>query len=217
MGEQGILNLWLQHHGVEPCELLPEFNVFRHRPGAAQASIVHAVGHHKPWMDFADPAWNADYVHWLALGGSPCPVWKPVRFMAGRHPHPARTRASYVRVPRRYCAFSCGADRCSRMARAGAQPASARGHPRRSVPLARAPWRSHWRYARESVAVRVASGRISASTVRRSCSASALCRSKTAQRYAISSRSTRVAASRGLREEVREHCLVLRRRIQPVA
>ena len=129
MGEQGILNLWLQHHDVEPCELLPEFNVFRHRPGAAQASIVHAVGHHKPWMDFADPAWNADYVHWLALGGSPCPVWKPARFMAGRHPHPARNPREIRSRAAQILCFLVRRRRCSRMARAGAQPASARGIP----------------------------------------------------------------------------------------
>lgn len=88
MGEQGILNLWLQHQRIEPGDLLPEYNVFRHRPGAAQAKIVHAVGHHKPWMDFTDATWNEDYRQWLEIGGSPCPVWKCVRFMANRHPKP---------------------------------------------------------------------------------------------------------------------------------
>lgn len=88
MGEQGILNLWLQHRGVEPCSLLPEYNVFRHREDAATGRLVHAVGHHKPWMDFGDAQWNADYAHWLALGGTPCPLWKTVRFMATRRPHP---------------------------------------------------------------------------------------------------------------------------------
>jgi hypothetical protein len=90
MGEQGILNLWLQHRRIEPVDLLPEYNVFRHRPGAPGARIVHAVGHHKPWMDFGDPTWNEDYGRWLAMGGSPCPARKTVRFMAARYPHPLR-------------------------------------------------------------------------------------------------------------------------------
>jgi hypothetical protein len=90
MGEQGILNLWLQHQRVEPVELLPEYNVFRHRPGADRARIVHAVGHHKPWMDFGDATWNRDYERWLAMGGTPCPVTKTVRFMATRRPNPLR-------------------------------------------------------------------------------------------------------------------------------
>jgi lipopolysaccharide biosynthesis glycosyltransferase len=88
LSEQGILNLWLQYQRIEPIDLLPEYNVFRHRPGAAAARIVHAVGHHKPWMDFTDTIWNEDYRQWLAIGGSPCPVWKCVRFMANRHPKP---------------------------------------------------------------------------------------------------------------------------------
>ena len=96
MGEQGILNLWLQRQGVEPVDLLPEYNVFRHRPGAERALLVHAVGHHKPWMDFGDARWNADYQRWLAMGGTPCPVWKTARFMAGRRPHPLRHPAELL-------------------------------------------------------------------------------------------------------------------------
>jgi lipopolysaccharide biosynthesis glycosyltransferase len=90
MGEQGILNLWLQHQRIEPADLLPEYNVFRHRPDADRARIAHGVGHHKPWMDFADAAWNADYERWLAMGGTPCPVRKTIAFMAARHPDPLR-------------------------------------------------------------------------------------------------------------------------------
>lgn len=56
MNEQGILNLWLQYQRIEPVDLLPEYSVFRHRAGAARARLVHAVGHHKPWMDFGDGA-----------------------------------------------------------------------------------------------------------------------------------------------------------------
>jgi lipopolysaccharide biosynthesis glycosyltransferase len=90
MGEQGILNLWLQHHRIEPNNLLPDYNLFRHRSGTEHAKIIHAVGHHKPWMDFSDEAWNADYKFWLGMGGTACPMWKTVRFMARRHPHPLR-------------------------------------------------------------------------------------------------------------------------------
>ena len=127
MGEQGILNLWLQHQGVEPAELQPEYNVFRHRPGAAQARIVHAVGHHKPWMDFADPAWNEDYVRWLALGGSPCPVWKTVRFMAARHPHPLRHPREIRSRAGQILRFLLRRHRQARMARVASRKASAGG------------------------------------------------------------------------------------------
>jgi lipopolysaccharide biosynthesis glycosyltransferase len=127
LGEQGILNLWLQHQGVEPGELLPEYNVFRHRPSAALARVVHAVGHHKPWMDFADPAWNADYVHWLALGGSPCPVWKSVRFMARRHPHPLRHPREMTSRAAQILRFLVRRNRHARMARVAGRPASAHG------------------------------------------------------------------------------------------
>ncbi len=127
MGDQGILNLWLQHQRVEPAELLPEYNVFRHRPGAARARVVHAVGHHKPWMDFADPAWNADYVRWLALGGSPCPVWKTVRFMAARHPHPLRHPREIRSRAAQILRFLLRRHRQARMARVASRNASAGG------------------------------------------------------------------------------------------
>ena len=97
MSEQAILNLWLQKQRIEPVDLLPEYNVFRHRAAAAGARIVHAVGHHKPWMDFGDEAWNDDYRHWLAIGGSPCPVWKSVRFMATRRPKPWSSPSEFAR------------------------------------------------------------------------------------------------------------------------
>lgn len=97
MGEQGILNLWLQNSGVEPNNLLPEYNVFRHYPGADTAKIVHAVGHHKPWMDFSDRAWNTNYTTWLAMGGSACPAWKTLLFMARRRPHPLRHPRELIR------------------------------------------------------------------------------------------------------------------------
>jgi lipopolysaccharide biosynthesis glycosyltransferase len=97
MNEQGILNLWLQYQRIEPVDLLPEYNVFRHRPGAVRARIVHAVGHHKPWMDFTDVTWNEDYRQWLAIGGSPCPVWKCIRFMANRQPKPWSSPPEFAR------------------------------------------------------------------------------------------------------------------------
>lgn len=118
MGEQGILNLWLQYQGVEPCDLLPDYNVFRHRPGAERAKIIHAVGHHKPWMDFGDAQWNADYVYWLTMGGTPCPLRKTLRFMAGRHPNPLlRPHELYSRVAQ-VVGFLVRRTRLARVARA---------------------------------------------------------------------------------------------------
>jgi len=117
LGEQGILNLWLQYQGVEPGDLLPEYNVFRHRPGAEHARVIHAVGHHKPWMDFGDAQWNEDYVFWLEMGGTPCPVRKTLRFMAGRHPHPLRhPRELFSRVAQ-VVGFLVRRERLARMVR----------------------------------------------------------------------------------------------------
>jgi len=124
LGEQGILNLWLQRQGVAPCSLLPEYNVFRHREGAAGARLVHAVGHRKPWMDFGDAQWNADYAHWLALGGTPCPVWKTVRFMATRRPHPLRERRELLPRAREILRFLSRRRVLARAARRGRGSAS---------------------------------------------------------------------------------------------
>ncbi len=86
MADQAVLNLWLVAHAIDPESILPEFNRFRHHPHGEEARIIHAVGHRKPWTDFADPAWNADYARWLAMGGEPCPWWKNVRLIMGRAP-----------------------------------------------------------------------------------------------------------------------------------
>ena len=117
MGEQGILNLWLQQQRIEPAALLPEYNVFRHRPGAERARIVHAVGHHKPWMDFADAAWNADYERWLTMGGTPCPVRKTIRFMAARHPDPLRHPGELPSRAKQIAGFLIRRARAARRAR----------------------------------------------------------------------------------------------------
>jgi lipopolysaccharide biosynthesis glycosyltransferase len=117
MGEQGILNLWLQHQGVEPSNLLPDYNVFRHRPGVEYASVIHAVGHHKPWMDFGDSQWNADYVFWLEMGGTPCPVRKTLRFMAGRHPNPLRHPQELFSRVAQVVGFLVRRNRLARLAR----------------------------------------------------------------------------------------------------
>lgn len=82
--DQGILNLWLLAHGVEPDDILPGFNWFRHVPGGERAKILHAVGHRKPWTDFRDRAWNSDYLRWIAEGGTPCSFRKMVLQLLSR-------------------------------------------------------------------------------------------------------------------------------------
>jgi lipopolysaccharide biosynthesis glycosyltransferase len=79
--DQAVLNLWLAAHAIAPDDIHPEFNRFRHAPYGDEARIVHAIGHRKPWADFADPAWNADYVRWLAMGGTPCPRARTVKVL----------------------------------------------------------------------------------------------------------------------------------------
>lgn len=127
LGEQGILNLWLQHQEVEPSDLLPEYNVFRHRPGAEHARVIHAVGHHKPWMDFGDAQWNADYVLWLAMGGTPCPVRKILRFMAGRRPNPLRYPQELFPRAMEIAGFLVRRNRLARLARCTRGPNHAIG------------------------------------------------------------------------------------------
>jgi hypothetical protein len=127
LGEQGILNLWLQHQEVEPSDLLPEYNVFRHRPGAEHARVIHAVGHHKPWMDFGDAQWNADYVLWLAMGGTPCPVRKILRFMAGRRPNPLRYPQELFPRAMEIVGFLVRRNRLARLARCTRGPNHAIG------------------------------------------------------------------------------------------
>jgi hypothetical protein len=122
MGEQGILNLWLQYQGVEPRDLLPDYNVFRHRPGVEYAKVIHAVGHHKPWMDFGDAQWNEDYISWLAMGGTPCPLRKTLRFMAGRHPNPLRHPKELLTRVVQVARFLVRRNRLARRARYSGDP-----------------------------------------------------------------------------------------------
>jgi hypothetical protein len=133
LGEQGILNLWLQHQGVEPSDLLPEYNVFRHRPGIEHARVIHAVGHHKPWMDFGDEKWNEDYVLWLAMGGTPCPLRKTLRFMAGRRPNPLRHPQELLSRLAQVAGFLVRRNRLARMAHRARGPNHTLGVSVRSV------------------------------------------------------------------------------------
>ncbi|MDR1123396.1 MAG: hypothetical protein LBL61_02070 [Elusimicrobiota bacterium] len=76
--DQAILNLALQHFGLQPGVLPTGFNAhpFSAPVPCYKAALLHAMGRHKFWTDCPLPQWAELYAGWLAVGGKPMPVQK---------------------------------------------------------------------------------------------------------------------------------------------